>query len=156
MPWTLANVVRAHATASGVRPMMTFGTRTTTYAEMHARSSRVARARADEGVGAQDRVAFLERNGPEYFEVLFGGGKINAVNVAVNWCLAPAEMAYTIDDADAKVLLVGPDFLPRLAEIEDRLRSVTKIAVLGGHPHPLSQAERMWRRAGSSRGHLNT
>ena len=29
-------------------------------------------------------VAFLDKNGPEYFEVLFGGGKINAVNVAVN------------------------------------------------------------------------
>ena len=54
--------------------------------------------------------------------MLFGGGKINAVNVAVNWRLAPAEMEYTIDDAEAKVLFVGADFLPHLAEIEGELR----------------------------------
>ncbi len=80
--------------------MITYGQRTISYAEMDGRSSRVARALAAEGVAAQDRVAFLDKNGPEYFEVLFGGGKINAVNVAVNWRLAPAEMKYTIDDAD--------------------------------------------------------
>jgi len=134
MQWTLANVVRTHAGARGGRPMITFGARTITYAEMHARSSRVARALAAEGVAAQDRVAFLDKNGPEYFEVLFGGGKINAVNVAVNWRLAPAEMAYTIDDAGAKVLVVGPDFLPHLGEIEGKLPSVAKIVVLGEHP----------------------
>jgi long-chain acyl-CoA synthetase len=27
---------------------------------------------ADEGVGSQDRVAFLDKNGIEHFEVLFG------------------------------------------------------------------------------------
>ena len=87
--------------------MITYGQRTISYAEMDERSSRVARALAAEGVAAQDRVAFLDKNGPEYFEVLFGGGKINAVNVAVNWRLAPAEMEYTINDAEAKVLFVG-------------------------------------------------
>ena len=134
MPWTLANVVRTHASARGSRPMITYGQRTITYAEMDERSSRVARALAAEGVAAQDRVAFLDKNGPEYFEVLFGGGKINAVNVAVNWRLAPAEMKYTIDDAEAKVLFVGPDFFPHLAELEGKLRTVKKIVALGEHP----------------------
>jgi long-chain acyl-CoA synthetase len=132
--WTVANVVRIHARARGRRPMMTYGQRTISYAEMDERSSRVARALAAEGVAAQDRVAFLDKNGPEYFEVLFGGGKINAVNVAVNWRLAPAEMKYTIDDAEAKVLFVGPDFFPHLAELEGTLRTVKKIVVLGEHP----------------------
>jgi long-chain acyl-CoA synthetase len=114
--------------------MITYGQRTITYAEMDERSSRVARALGAEGVAAQDRVAFLDKNGPEYFEVLFGGGKINAVNVAVNWRLAPAEMKYTIDDAEAKVLFVGPDFFPHLAELEGTLRTVKKIVALGEHP----------------------
>lgn len=134
MPWTLANVVRTHARARGRRPMITYGQRTITYAGMDERSSRVARALAAEGVAAQDRVAFLDKNGPEYFEILFGGGKINAVNVAVNWRLAPAEMKYTIDDAEAKVLFVGPDFFPHLAELEGKLRTVKKIVALGEHP----------------------
>ena len=63
LPWTLANVVRTHARARARRPMITYGQRTITYAEMDERSSRVARALAAEGVAAQDRVAFLDKNG---------------------------------------------------------------------------------------------
>ena len=84
MEWTLANIVRMHAAARGGQPMLTYGSRTITYAEMDRASSRVAQGLLAEGVGPQDRVAFLDKNGLEYFEVLFGGGKINAVNVAVN------------------------------------------------------------------------
>ena len=144
MPWTLANVVRTHARAHGNRPMITYGQRTITYAEMDERSSRVARALAADGVAAQDRVAFLDKNGPEYFEVLFGGGKINAVNVAVNWRLAPAEMKYTIDEAEAKVLFVGPDFFPHLAELEGTLRTVKKTGT-----SPRRRRARSRRTAGS-------
>jgi len=133
MEWTLANVVRTHAGERGDRPMLTYGSRTTSYAEMDGRSSRVAQGLLAEGVGGQDRVAFLDKNGPEYFEVLFGGGKANAVNVAVNWRLAPAEMEYTINDAEAKVLFIGPDFLPHLEEIEGKLHTVKKIVALGEH-----------------------
>jgi long-chain acyl-CoA synthetase len=114
--------------------MITYGSRVITWGEMRARASRVAQALRGEGVGPQDRVAFVERNAPEYFEVLFGGGMLNAVNVAVNWRLAPREMAYIINDAEARVLFVGADFLPHLGEIEATLTSVRTIVVLGEHP----------------------
>ena len=59
----------------------------------------MAQALRAEGVGPGDRVAFIDKNGLEYFEVTFGLAKLNAVNVSVNWRLAPAEMAQIIDDA---------------------------------------------------------
>src|SRR5262245_62038909 len=111
------------------------GDRTITYREMHAVSSRVARALLADGVDPPGRVAFRDKNGPEYFEVLFGGGKVNAVNVAINWRLAPAEMEYTINDAQAKLLFVGPEFLAHLDAIEGRLTTVKKVIVIGS-PHP--------------------
>ena len=135
MEWTLANIIRTHGAARGGHPMLTIGPRTITYAEMDRVSSQVAQGLLAEGVGAQDRVAFLDKNGPEYFEVLFGGAKVNAVNVAVNWRLAPVEMERTINDAEAKVLFVGGDFLGQLHEIEGKLPTVKKIVVLGSHPH---------------------
>jgi long-chain acyl-CoA synthetase len=134
MNWRLADVIRTHASERGSSPIITYGDRTISYADMHERSSRVGQGLIAEGVGPQDHVAFLEKNGPEYFEVLFGGGKVNAINVAVNWRLAPREMEYTINDAEAKVLFVGPDFLPHLDEIETSLRTVKKILALGDHP----------------------
>ena len=133
MSWSLGEIVRTHARERGARPMITCGTRTITWVDMDARSSRVAQGFRAAGLAAQDRVAFIDKNGPEYFEVLFGGGKANAVNVAVNWRLAPAEMAYIVNDAAARLLFVGPDFLAHLDEIEGALKTVEKIVVIGNH-----------------------
>ena len=152
MEFTLASIVRAHGTARATHPMLTYGSRTISYGEMHERSSRVAQALLGEGLSPQDHVAFLDKNGPEYFEVLFGGGKANVVNVAVNWRLAPAEMEYTINDAQAKVLFVGPDFLGHLAEIEGSLQTVKKIVVIGGHPRHESYEDWVGRRGADDPG----
>jgi len=133
MQWTLANIIRTQSKERGDRPMITYGPRTITYSEMRERSTRVAQALDAEGVRPQDHVAFLDKNGPEYFEVLFGGGMVNAINVAVNWRLAPREMEYAINDSDAKVLFVGPDFFPHLEQIERSLTTVRKIVALGDH-----------------------
>jgi long-chain acyl-CoA synthetase len=142
MEWTLANIVRTHAAERGGHPMLTYGPRTITYAEMNAVSSQVAQSLLAEGIGPQDRVAFLDKNGPEYFEVLFGGAKVNAVNVAVNWRLAPAEIEQTINDAEAKVLFVGAEFRAQLEAIESKLATVKKIIVLGAHPR--HESYRAW------------
>jgi long-chain acyl-CoA synthetase len=134
MEWTLANIIRTQSNERGSLPSITYGSRTITYSEMYARSSRAAQALVAEGVQPQDHVAFLDKNGLEYFEVLFGGGMANAINVAVNWRLAPREMTYIINDADAKLLFVGPDFFPHLEEIEPSLTTVRKIVAIGDHP----------------------
>ncbi len=134
MQWTLANIVRTHAAARAEAPMITFGERAVSYGEMAARAGRVAQGLRAAGIRPQDRVAFLDKNGLEYFEVLFGGGMANVVNVAVNWRLAPAEMAYIIGDAGARVLFVGADFFPHLQEIESALPAVEKIVAIGAHP----------------------
>jgi long-chain acyl-CoA synthetase len=126
---TLADLIRTHARERGPAPAITFEGHTTSYAELDETSSRLARGLLAEGVGAQDRVAFLDKNTPAYFTVLFGAGKINAVTVAVNWRLAAREMQVILDDAEAKVLFVGEDFLEHLRQMH--LTTVTKIIVVG-------------------------
>ena len=85
-------------------------------------------------VAAQDRVAFLDKNSPEFFEVLFGAAKLNAVTVAVNWRLAPREAAYIVNDAEATVLVVGEELLPLAEAMEPELTTVKKVVVVGHHP----------------------
>jgi long-chain acyl-CoA synthetase len=134
MAWSLGGIVRQHARPRGDGPMITYGGRTITWAEMDARSSRVAQALLAAGLAEQDRVAFVDKNGPEYFEVLFGGAKANIVSVAVNWRLAPAEMAFIINDAAARLLIVGAEFLGHLEQMEGALKHVEKVVVIGAHP----------------------
>ncbi len=130
-PWSLAGVVRRNAAASPDAPALTCGGRRFTWSELDDRSSRVAQGLAALGVGADDRVAFLDKNGGEYFDVLFGAGKLGAVTVAVNWRLAPPEMAYIVSDAGAKVLFVGEEFLGHLEQFEGELSTVKEIVVVG-------------------------
>jgi long-chain acyl-CoA synthetase len=70
-------------------------------------------------------------NGIAYFDFLFGGSLIGAVNVAVNWRLAPAEMAAIIDDSGATVLAIHVDYLPALADMPGGLPAVQRIVVVG-------------------------
>ncbi len=114
---TVAGMIRYWAEATPDAPMLTQGDTTLTWAEGARRARRVAAALAAHGVGAGDRVAFLDRNGIDYFAVLFGCAFLGAVDVAVNWRLAPAEMTAIVDDARAPVLFHGPDYAAAAAAI---------------------------------------
>ena len=139
MAWTVVGTLREWAAEKPDAPMLIGtdgggGPLVRTWAETHERTSRLANALFAAGVGAGDRVAFIDKNGFEYFDVLFAGGKINAVNVSVNWRLAPPEMAQIINDSGARILFVGRDFVGHLDEFEPTLTSVTRIVILDA-PH---------------------
>jgi long-chain acyl-CoA synthetase len=91
----------------------------------------VANLFAAAGVGNQDRVAFLDKNGIEHFEVFYGAALLNAVCVDVNWRLAAPEVEYIVNDAEAKVLIVGAEFVPVLDAIRANLTTATRILVIG-------------------------
>jgi long-chain acyl-CoA synthetase len=91
--------------------------RTWTYDRLDREACQVANALKAMGIGPQDRIAYLDKNSPEYFTLFFGGTKLNAVSVAVNWRLAPPEMEYILNNSDAKVLIVGEEFLEHLAQM---------------------------------------
>src|SRR5919108_66908 len=76
------------------------------------------------GVGHGDRVAILDKNSLEYAELLFGAARLGAVQVPVNYRLAPDEVAYIVNDARAKVFVVGPEFVPVLDAIAGKLEHV--------------------------------
>ncbi len=134
MVQSLANLIRAQVPGRAESAAIIYGDRRITYGELDKASSRAANALAAEGVGNQDHVAFIDKNSPEYFETLFGAAKLNAIHVAVNWRLAPAQVEFTINDAQARVLFVGPDFYSTVEAIESNLSTVSKIVALGEHP----------------------
>ncbi len=117
---SISDLARVHGANRREHVALRVGDRAITYGELDERTSRVANALLAEGVEPQDRVAFLDKNGPEYFDVLIGGAKLNAVDVAVNWRLAPPEVAYIVNDSEAKVFVVGEDFVPVLDAIAGR------------------------------------
>lgn len=134
--YTIAGLLRANTEAFPDKTMLVDGDERFTWAEHFSRACRVSRAISSEGLGPQDRVAFLDRNGAPYFETLFACALGGQVNVAVNWRLSPPEMAAVIDDSGASVLVVHRDYATCLATMPSDLPSVKRVVVIDDPPQP--------------------
>ena len=130
---SIADIVRVHGRERPTDPAIHYEGRTLTFGDLDVRSNRLANALRAAGVGAGDRVAFLEKNSPEFFELSFAVAKLNAVTVAVNWRLTPAEVARIVNDARARVLVVGAELVSCVEKVEADLETVSTIVAIGGH-----------------------
>ncbi|KUI13104.1 long-chain fatty acid--CoA ligase [Mycobacterium sp. GA-1285] len=128
---TVADIARVFGAERPDAVALIADERTATFGDLDTRSSRVAQALRRAGVGFGDRVAFIEKNGVEFFEVACALSKLGAVMVPVNWRLAPPEMLHIIDDADARVVIVGAEFFGHIEAIEDRLSAL--VVAVGEH-----------------------
>lgn len=128
----LADVVRVHAAERPVRVALELDGTEVTWAGLDRRTNQVAAAFEAVGVGPQERVALIDKNSIESYEVVYGLAKCNAVAVNVNWRLAPAEMAHIIEDAHASVVVVGAEFFDHVKAIEADLSRVKTIVAIGG------------------------
>ena len=62
-----------------------------TYSALDARCNRLGNALVDGGLKAGDRVATLMLNSAEFVEIFFGGAKVGAAIVPLNWRLVADE-----------------------------------------------------------------
>jgi acyl-CoA synthetase (AMP-forming)/AMP-acid ligase II len=107
MDATLGDLL-TRVTALGVdRPAITLDDHTLTFGELDRTADRVAHALAAAGLVPGDRLAVLLRNVPQFYALLFGAARAGVVLVALNWRLAPPEVAAILDDADPRLLVVG-------------------------------------------------
>ncbi|MFM7950405.1 MAG: AMP-binding protein, partial [Acidimicrobiaceae bacterium] len=128
----VASIVRDNARKQPNAVSLVLGDRTLTWSQLLSRSAQVAQGLRRAGVKPQDRVAFLDKNGIEHFEVFYGCALLNAVSLDVNWRLAAPEVTYIVNDSEAEVLIVGQEFVAILDAIVNDLANVKTIIVIGG------------------------
>ncbi len=141
---SFCDIVREHARIQGDTPAFTYGDEVITFAELNEGSNRVAHALAALGVRKGERVSFLGKNHPLYFEALLGAAKIGAVMTPVNWRLAPPEVAYILDNCEARVVFVGEGFSEILAKVRDQTPHVEQVIGIDAPDHKGSDY-RIWR-----------
>ena len=130
----IASIVRDNLAKQPNAISLVLGEKTLTWAQLNSRAAQVAQGLRRAGVKSQDRVAFLDKNGIEHFEVFYGCAMLNAVSVDVNWRLAAPEVAFIVNDSEAEVFIVGQEFVPVLDAIINDLTKVKTVIVIGGHP----------------------
>ncbi|TGB08544.1 o-succinylbenzoate--CoA ligase [Streptomyces sp. MZ04] len=103
---------------------------TTSYAELHTRTTQLARALRESGVRRGDRIAYLGPNHPAFLETFFAAGVLGAVFVPLNTRLAVPELAHQVDDSGAATLIHAATHTAaaeRLTELAPALRTRVEV-----------------------------
>jgi len=95
-----------------------------TYAEFDEAVNRTAALLASHGIVKGDAVSLLLPNSAEYVMAYFACFKLGALANPVNSLLKPQEIAYVVNDSEAKALLVHIDFQ---AQIDSALSELSKL-----------------------------
>ena len=112
------------------------GSRQQDYAQYADRVARLAGALQAEGMARGDRVGMLSLNSDRYLEFYFGtwwgGGAVNPVNI--RW--SAAEIAYSLDDCDTRILLVDEQFKTVGLELRNRSKVLQTLIYVGDGETP--------------------
>ncbi len=105
-----------------------------TYRALCQRIGRLAAMLASLGAEAGTTVAVMDWDSHRYLEAYFAVPMMGAVLQTVNIRLPRDQIAYTLDHADAEILIVHHDFLSVVEEILPRLSRVRAVvAIADGH-----------------------
>jgi len=143
---SFCEIVREHARTSGDTAAFTFGEESLTFADLERGSDRVANALLAMGVAKGERVSFLGKNHPLYFEALLGAAKIGAVMTPVNWRLAAPEVAYILGNCEARIVFIAEGFAEMLAKVRSDCPMVEHVIGIDAPDHSGTDY-RTWRDA---------
>ncbi|WP_343601057.1 fatty-acid--CoA ligase FadD5, partial [Mycobacterium sp.] len=126
------NQIERHALMQPDAPAVRFAGRTITWAELRRRVAALADALSRRGVGVGDRVMILMLNRPEFVESALAATMLGAIAVPVNFRLTPAELAFLVDDCQARVMVTESVLAAVAAGVRDTAPALSTIVVAGG------------------------
>lgn len=107
-----------------------------TYSELESRTNRLANGLLQMGLSKGDRVAVMLYNCAEFVEIDCAFAKAGLVVVPVSWRYIDQEVAYVIDNSDAKALIVGEDFIECVDRVRQRCERIDEGNYVSIGPRP--------------------
>ena len=131
-PWHHAPaLLRDKARQHGDRIFCEIDGRKLSYVELDALSDRVAANLAARGVGIGDRVGSLMFNCAEQVLGWIGSNRAGAIWAPFNASLTGDDLAYTLRDSGARILIVDADNAPKIAALPADIRAGLTVYVAG-------------------------
>jgi acyl-CoA synthetase (AMP-forming)/AMP-acid ligase II len=126
----IGDLARLNAQRYPAKTALVMGEASMTYAELEARSNRLAHGLIGRGVEPGDRVAILAYNRLDYAVVVQAVAKCGAILVPMNFRLAPPEIAQVLADAEPKLLFMEPGFQGAVDQARAAVASPPDIVLL--------------------------
>ena len=137
-----------------VRPVSR-GRKETTWARFDERTSRLANALMERGIGKGQKVALLGRNSIQWLEAFFAILKTGACAVPLNFRFTDEDIRYCGDIAEPKAFIADTEYVDRIDRMRRALKTVTELISMGDdHPPGVESMERMILKASPSGSHV--
>jgi len=125
------NQLERHAYMQPGATALRFLGNTVTWADLRDRVAALAGALGRRGVGPGDRVMVLMLNRTEFVESVLAANMIGAIAVPINFRLTPPEIAFLVDDCEARVMITESVLAPVAAGVRDLTSVLSSIVVAG-------------------------
>jgi fatty-acyl-CoA synthase len=103
-----------------------------TYTQFGKRVGRLAGALRQCGIQPGDRVAFMGTNSHRLLEAYYGVLEAGAVLLPLNIRLSANELSFVLNDAEASILFIDPQFLPLVESFRHQVPTVRIFCQLDG------------------------
>ncbi|MBI3993472.1 MAG: AMP-binding protein, partial [Candidatus Lambdaproteobacteria bacterium] len=128
--WVVGKVLAERARRSPQRPFLQFQDgRPYTFGEIHGIATRMGNGFLALGVQQGERVAVMMPNSLDYVWSWLGLSLIGAVTVGINTAYKGSFLSHVLNNVGCGIVIMHPDYLPWLADIEDELPQV-KLAIV--------------------------
>jgi acyl-CoA synthetase (AMP-forming)/AMP-acid ligase II len=145
-PLSVQHILHRMRTMGGAAEVATLtddGITRASHAEVAERAERLAAGLAELGVGSGDRVATFSWNTQAHLEAYLAIPSMGAVLHTLNLRLFPEQLAYVVNHARDKVILVDASVAPALAKVAPELEHVEHYVLVGdGDAEGLEPLER--------------
>ncbi len=105
---------------------------TVSFGELNGRVNQLVRALRARGLGAGDAVALVCSNRPEFAETVFAATRSGLRVTPINWHLTGEEIAYIVDDCEAKAFVADALFAGAAAGAVELAPNATVRLAVGG------------------------
>ncbi|HEY5718989.1 MAG TPA: AMP-binding protein, partial [Gammaproteobacteria bacterium] len=118
---TLGQMLSVHARLNPAKTGARDLERSLTFLEWNRRACRLANALRGLGLAKGDRVAVLAYNCVEWLEIYAAVAKVGVIAVPVNFRLVAGEVAFIVEDCDARALIAQDGLHQVIEEVRERL-----------------------------------
>ncbi len=98
--------------------------RSFTYPQTNARVNRLSHSLMSLGLSKGDKLAVLLENSIEIIELYLATAKTGIVIVPINFRLTPVEVAYIVENSDAKAIVIHEQFTETIDAIRTGLKNI--------------------------------
>ncbi|GJD48832.1 3-methylmercaptopropionyl-CoA ligase [Methylobacterium crusticola] len=138
-PLLIHRVIDYAAAQHGARPVISRSVEgpmhETHYGEVRTRALQLAKRLTQDGIGLGDRVATLAWNTWRHLEAWYGITGVGAIYHTVNPRLFDDQIAYIINHAEDRILLLDLTFVPLVERLAPRLASIERYVILTDAAH---------------------